>query len=112
LLVCLEMDEGRMTSIWFDSLPGWATFLSLAVHLSAGIAVGHVYFWSLWWNVRRFTDRGGAARTIALQTGRFAVLGSLLTLASQEGALPLLAMALGVLIARAAVMRTVREAAP
>jgi F1F0 ATPase subunit 2 len=106
------MDEGRMISLWFDGLPGWTMLLSLAVHLAAGIAVGYIYFRSLWWNVRRFADGGGAARTIALQIGRFAVLGSLLTLASQEGALPLLVMALGVLIARAAVMRTLREAAP
>ena len=44
--------------------------------------------------------------------GRFALLGGLLTLASLEGALPLLAMALGVFIARFAVMRRIREAAP
>ena len=50
--------------------------------------------------------------TVALMIGRFALLGGLLTLASLEGALPLLVMALGVLIARSAVMRRVREAAP
>ena len=55
---------------------------------------------------------GALATTIALMIGRFALLGGLLTLASLEGALPLLAMALGVLIARFAVMRRVREAAP
>ena len=44
--------------------------------------------------------------------GRFALLGVLLTLASLEGALPLLVMALGVLIARSVVMRRVREVAP
>ena len=42
--------------------------------------------------------------------GRFALLGGLLTLASLEGAPPLLAMALGVLVARVVVMR--RVAAP
>ena len=44
--------------------------------------------------------------------GRFILLGGLLMLASLEGALPLLVMALGVLIARSAVMRTIRQAAP
>jgi hypothetical protein len=45
--------------------------------------------------------------TIALMVGRFALLGGLLTMASLEGALPLLAMALGVLVARFVVMRRV-----
>ena len=44
--------------------------------------------------------------------GRFALLAGLLTLASLEGALPLLVMTLGVLVARSAVMRRVREVAP
>ena len=42
---------------------------------------------------------------------RFALLGGLLTLASLEGASPLLVMTLGVLIARFMVMRRVREVA-
>ena len=42
--------------------------------------------------------------TIALMIGRFVLLGGLLTLASLEGALPLLMMALGMFIARFAVM--------
>ena len=50
--------------------------------------------------------------TIALMIGRFALLGGLLTLASLEGALPLLVMALGVFVARTVVMRSVRRAAP
>jgi hypothetical protein len=44
--------------------------------------------------------------------GRFVLLGGLLTLASLEGALPLLMAALGVLIARSTIMHRVREAAP
>jgi hypothetical protein len=43
--------------------------------------------------------------------GRFVLLGGLLTLASFEGALPLLLMALGVLIARPVVMRHVKRVA-
>ena len=74
--------------------------------------LGVLYFRGLWWNARRFAAGGRATTTIALMIGRFVLLGGLLTLASLEGALPLLVMALGVLIARSVVMRRVREAAP
>jgi hypothetical protein len=43
--------------------------------------------------------------------GRLVLMGGVLTLASLEGALPLLIMALGVLVARFAVMNRVRRAA-
>ena len=112
MLVRLEMDEERMSLISFAGLPPWAMLLSLLAHLAAGIALGILYFRGLWRNVRRFAAGGRAAATIALMVGRFALLGGLLTLASLEGALPLLVMALGVLIARSAVMRRVRQAAP
>ena len=84
-------------------------------HLAAGFALGVLYFRGLWWSARRFTGAcagGGRATTIALMIGRFALLAGLLTLASLEGALPLLVMALGVLVARSAVMRRVREVTP
>jgi len=87
-------------------------FLSSAAHLTAGIVLGFFYFRSLWWNTRRFTGGRRVTTTIALMIGRYALLGGLLTLASLEGALPLLMMALGVLIARSVVVRRVREAAP
>jgi F1F0 ATPase subunit 2 len=111
MLVRLEMDEGRMSLLSFGGLPPWAMLLSLLAHLGAGIALGTLYFRGLWWNVRRFAAGGRIAVTIALTIGRFALLGGLLTLASLEGALPLLVMALGVLMARAVVMRRVRQAA-
>jgi hypothetical protein len=44
--------------------------------------------------------------------GRFALLGTMLSLADWEGALPLFVMALGVFIARSAVIRSIREASP
>ena len=77
----------------------------LSAHLIAGILLGLVYFRGLWWNARLFTAGGHAPTAILLMVGRIALLGGLLTLASLEGAAPLLAMALGVLIARALVMR-------
>jgi F1F0 ATPase subunit 2 len=105
------MDEQHMSILSFDSLPAWALLLSLAAHLAAGIVLGVLYFCSLWWNVCQFTEGGRATTTVALMIGRFGLLGGLFMLASLEGALPLLMLALGVLIARSAIMRRVREAA-
>jgi F1F0 ATPase subunit 2 len=112
MLFRLEMDEERMSLLSFNTLPGWAALLDLAIHLAAGIALGVLYFRGLWWNVMRLTGDGRVTTTVALMISRFVLLGGLLALASLEGALPLLMMALGVLIGRAIVMRNTREAAP
>ncbi len=101
-----------MTALALNNLPNWATLLSLVAHLAAGIVVGVLYFRSLWWNARRFTTGGRVSTTIAVMIGRFVILGMILTLASLEGALPLLLMALGVVIARPVVMRGIREITP
>ena len=100
-----------MSFMSFADLPPWAMLLSLAAHSAAGIGLGVLYFRSLWWNAAG-SPEAAANDDIALMLGRFVLLGGLLTLASLEGALPLLMMALGVLIARSAMMRTIREAAP
>ena len=100
-----------MNILLLDALPPWAVYLSLAAHLAAGVLLGCIYFQSLWWSVRRFTGGGQATTAIALTIGRIVLLAGSLTLASLKGVLPLLAMALGVLIARPVVMRRVREAA-
>jgi F1F0 ATPase subunit 2 len=112
MLVRLEMDEECMTFLSFGALSAWIMLISLPAHLAAGVVLGVLYFRSLWWNACRFTGGGRAMATIALMIGRFALLVSLLMLASLEGALPVLMIALGVLIARSAVMRRVWEAAP
>jgi F1F0 ATPase subunit 2 len=112
MLVRLEMDEKRMNIAWFDMMPAWVGMLALAVHLGAGFALGIVYFRSLWWSASRFAGRASLVAIIALMIGRFVVIGAILTLASLEGALPLLATALGVLIARFVVMTRIREATP
>jgi F1F0 ATPase subunit 2 len=101
-----------MTYLALNNPPNWATLLGLAAHLAAGIIVGMLYFRSLWWNARRFTTGGRVSTTIAVMIGRFVILGLLLTLASLEGALPLLLMALGVVIARSVVMHRIKEIAP
>ncbi len=112
MLVRLEMDKKRMNHLLLDSLPPWAVLLGLAVHFGVGFALGILYFRSLWWSARRVIGRGSLVAAVALMVGRFVLLGGLLALAGLEGALPLLIMALGVLIARSVVMNRVREAAP
>jgi F1F0 ATPase subunit 2 len=89
-----------------------ASFLTLGFYFVAGCISGTLYFRCLWWDVRRFAAGGRPGMTIFLMIGRIALLGGALTLASRAGALPLLLMALGVFIARFAVMRTLRERLP
>lgn len=101
-----------MTIFSFASFSLGSMAFSVIAHLTVGILLGLLYFRSLWWNVRLFTSGGHVTTTIVLFLGRFAVLGGLLALASLEGALPLLSMVFGLLIARAMVVRRIREAAP
>ncbi len=101
-----------MTWLAFAHLSAWAMALNLVLHLAAGFGLGLLYFRSVWWNARLFASGGRVTTAIAFGLGRFILLGGLLALAALEGALPLLAMALGVLVARPLVMRRVREAAP
>lgn len=91
--------------------PLWVTLLILAAHLAAGLVLGLLYFGSVWWNARQFAAGGRLLRTIGLMLGRFALLGSVLTLASLEGALPLLLTALGVLLARPVVAHAASRSA-
>lgn len=99
-----------MSVLSFARLAPLALAPSLAIHLAAGFLLGLLYFRSLWWNTRLFVLGGRAATIIALGLGRFTLLGAVLIFASLEGAVPLLALAAGVLIARPIVMRRVREA--
>ena len=85
------------------------TLLDLGVHLAAGIGLGGLYFGSLWWNARLFARGGRLSMTFALMAGRFVLLGGALLLISLEGAGPLLVTALGILVARFAVMRRVQQ---
>jgi F1F0 ATPase subunit 2 len=106
------MDGERMSLFSFGALPAWAALASVAIHFAMGLALGRFYFHGLWRQTRRLVAGAGAATTIALMIARFALLGALLTFASLEGAAPLLALTLGVLIARRAVMRDIAEARP
>ncbi len=86
--------------------------LSLAVYFAIGIALGILYFRGLWWNARLFAEGASLTVTIGLLLGRFALLAGLLTLASLDGAMTLLVMTLGVLVARYAVMHRIGRLAP
>jgi F1F0 ATPase subunit 2 len=86
--------------------------LSLALYGTAGVVAGTLYFVCVWWNARLLAARGGTWITILALLGRILVLGCALTLAARQGAAPLLVMTLGVFIARFAVMRGLRAAAP
>ena len=87
------------------------TTLIVALHLAGGIALGALYFGGLWWHARQFGQGGRIGALLAGSAARFVLLGGALWAASLEGAMPLLATALGVLLARAVVMRQARMAA-
>ena len=86
--------------------------MTLALYGMAGVVAGTLYFVCVWWNARLLATRGGTWFTILALLGRMLVLGCMLALAARQGAMPLLLMALGVFIARFAVMRGLRTAAP
>ncbi len=88
------------------------TILVLALHLAGGGAIGALYFGSLWWNAQLFEQAGHLRTLLASMAARFALLGGVLVAVSLEGAMSLLATALGILLARAAVLRRVRMAIP
>lgn len=78
---------------------------SLLLYLLLGLGLGTLFFLGLW----RTLARPLSAWLIALSSlGRFAGVGLVLALVSQQGALPLLATGLGIVCARAVVMRRLR----
>lgn len=91
--------------------PDILSLLAPGAYLTAGLVAGILYFGCLWWNARLFAERGRTRLSMLLMLGRIVILGGMLTLAAQKGAMPLLLMALGVIIARFAVMRGLRAAA-
>ena len=74
--------------------------------------MGILYFLGLWWVTLRFVQGSPALPTIALMLARGLLLVVALVLASRAGALQLLAIAFGILLARSAMIRHVRKEAP
>ena len=92
-LVRLEMDEERMSFLVFDALPFWAMLLSLTAHLAAGFVLGVPLFpWPVVERppVHRSMRGGGQRDDDRLDDRPLRPPCGLLTLASLEGALPLL----------------------
>ena len=83
----------------------------LVLHFIGGMALGALYFCGLWWNTRMFGEAGRLLQAIALLIARVSLLAGLLAMSALEGALPLLVVVLGVLAARAVVMRRIRRVA-
>ena len=111
MLVRLEMDQERMRHLLSDIPLHVVRFSELAAYLAAGIALGVLHFSSLWWVVRLFAGGGSLLTVIGLTIGRFVLLGGVLALASLEGAMPLLLVAVGSMAGRFVVTRRLRERA-
>lgn len=88
----------------FAAFPFWLKCADLLVHLALGFAAGQLYFRSVWHSAQLFADRPGMA--MALTVLRFGLLAGALFLAAREGAAPLLAAALGLMLARPLVLRS------
>jgi hypothetical protein len=78
--------------------------------IALGLLAGTLHFSLLRWNTAVYARPGRIGLAAVLQVVRIGVLGGLLLLAARQGALPLLLMALGVLIARPVVMRVLGAA--
>ncbi len=78
-----------------------------------GVIAGGAYFGAIWRSAELFTSGDRLPTAIALVAGRFAlILVVLATVAIRGGALPLLATAVGIAVARLAVMRRLNATAP
>ncbi len=95
-----------MTNSWLADHASTSSWLSGAsAGSSAGALFGSLHFLALRWNVRMLVS-GRALLPVGLQLLRFAAVAAVLTLVARTfGALPLLAAALGLLVARIIVLR-------
>lgn len=87
----------------FASLSPGMKVADLVLHLMLGFCAGQLYFRSVWHSARLFTARPG--RAVGLTVFRFGLAAGMLTLAAWEGALPLLAAAMGLMLARPFLVR-------
>jgi hypothetical protein len=81
------------------------TMLAAPLFLAAGCLTGAAFFALLRWNTTVYLRGGSAVMAGAVHLFRLAAMGMVLAAAARQGALPLLLTALGVLIARALVVR-------
>lgn len=78
---------------------------SLLLWLLLGVAGGGAHFALLRWNATLYVAGGSLAQAVATQALRMAATAAMLAFAAWHGALPLLAAAVGVLLARLLVLR-------
>ena len=83
----------------------WISPTDVVLYLTAGAALGAVYFVSLLWTVRLHASQETEIRLIPLYVMRFAAAASGFWVVAQQGALPLLLTLLGFLIARLVIQR-------
>ena len=99
----MEMDAQQMTGWLAQS--GWLLPV-LGAWVLGGAALGLIYFRFLRRSAGLMVAGGaGPGRALLLVLFRVAGLGGILLIAAMQGALPLLATALGVMIGRQVVMR-------
>ncbi len=101
------MNDGTVTSAAHDLLGSLGPVGGVLIGLVAGVLVGLFHFRSLWWNTQAYANGGNPLRALALQFVRFGGLIAVLFGLAKLGALPLLAGALGLLLARSFVLRRV-----
>ena len=103
LLVGLEMDASAMSVLSNSQILLIAT--EIIVALVAGTGIGFAHFGLLRRNVDLIVVDGSVGRAIALHLARFAVTGVALYCAARFGALPLVAVTIGLLAGRQIAMR-------
>jgi hypothetical protein len=103
----MAMDEPAMIEAILAS-PTMVLLLQLGFHLLLGGLVGLFYFRAVRLSADLIAHGRRVALAIALTVARLLLVGGLAVLVVREGALPLLAFALGFLLARALAMRRIR----
>jgi hypothetical protein len=101
------MDEQAMIEVVFAP-PAVALLVQLGLHFVLGMLVGIVYFLAVRLSADLIAHGRRVALAITLTLGRLLLMGGLLVMVVREGAVPLLAVALGFLVARALALRRVR----
>jgi F1F0 ATPase subunit 2 len=104
------MGAKRMSGVTSSALESAALAFSLVAPLAAGIGVGIVYFSAIWWTARLVVGGGGGSTIIALMALRIPLLAGVCVLAARHGTQPLLAAVAGLLIGRALVMHSRKNA--
>jgi hypothetical protein len=74
--------------------------------------VGAAYFWAVWKSASALAEGGSRVGVLGLAVFRFALLAGFLIVAARSGVGPLMAAALGILVARLAVVRLLGGPAP